>query len=44
LESYNKPIPKTWDEFLITSKYIMDEEYKKGNYDFLPYNGFFDGI
>ncbi|OUM69931.1 hypothetical protein PIROE2DRAFT_2131 [Piromyces sp. E2] len=43
LKKYNKTIPKTWDEFLTTSKYIMDEEYKSNNMDFLPYNGFFDG-
>ncbi|ORX44206.1 periplasmic binding protein-like II [Piromyces finnis] len=42
LNKYNKTVPETWDEFLATSKYIMDEEYKLNNLNFIPYNGFFD--
>ncbi|OUM69936.1 hypothetical protein PIROE2DRAFT_2137, partial [Piromyces sp. E2] len=42
LNEYNKKIPKTWDELLETSKYILQKEIEKNNTDFLTYNGLFD--
>ncbi|OUM67981.1 hypothetical protein PIROE2DRAFT_58379 [Piromyces sp. E2] len=40
LDKYNKTIPKTWDELLKTSKFILNEE-KKFNKDLIGYNGYF---
>ncbi|ORX61247.1 periplasmic binding protein-like II [Piromyces finnis] len=43
LKKYNKSLPKTWDELIETSKYIIDEEQKLGN-SIIGYNGlFYDG-
>jgi len=39
LTKYNKTVPKTWDELLDTSKYILERE---NNTDLVAYNGFFD--
>jgi len=39
LKKYNKLPPKTWDELMKTSKYIVDEEKKKGNTKLKRYNG-----
>lgn len=44
LNKYNKRIPKTWDELLITAKYIIEEERKIGNTELLAYNGLFSSI
>jgi len=40
LNKYSKRIPKTWDELLYTSKYILDKE-KENNDKLKGYNGFF---
>jgi len=40
LNKYNKRIPKTWNELLITGKYIYEKE-KEINPDILIYNGAF---
>jgi len=40
LKKYNKPIPKTWDELINTSHYIMEKE---NNTNLVAYNGFIDG-
>jgi len=42
LKKYNKEIPKTWDELLKTSKYILEKE-KINNSKLIKYNGLFDG-
>jgi len=42
LNKYSKRIPKTWDELLYTSKYILDKE-KEYNDKLKGYNGFFVG-
>jgi len=39
LTTYNKRVPKTWDELIETSKYILQEEKKKNNTDLVAYNG-----
>ncbi len=39
LTTYNKRIPKTWDELVETSKYILKEEREKNNTDLVAYNG-----
>jgi len=39
LSKYNKRPPKTWDELIETSKYILEEEKKIGNTDLIGYNG-----
>ncbi|OUM60623.1 hypothetical protein PIROE2DRAFT_13569 [Piromyces sp. E2] len=36
---YHKSIPKTWDELLKTSKYIVDEEKKINNTKIIGYSG-----
>ncbi|KAL6631985.1 periplasmic binding protein-like II [Neocallimastix sp. 'constans'] len=41
LNKYNKTIPKTWDELLNTSKYILKEEHKANNTNVVGYNGLF---
>jgi len=33
-------IPKTWDEMIITAKYIMQQEQLENNYIY-GYNGYF---
>jgi len=43
LKTYNKRIPKTWDELIETSKYILQEERKKNNTDLVAYNGLMNG-
>jgi len=40
LKKYNKRIPKTWDELIETSKYIMERE---NDPELIAYNGLFDG-
>eukprot|EP00833_Pecoramyces_ruminatium_P013862 jgi/Orpsp1_1/1187894/evm.model.d7180000061000.1 len=43
LNKYNKNIPKTWDELIETSKYILNEERKvNNNTDLIAYNGLFN--
>ncbi|ORX75948.1 periplasmic binding protein-like II [Anaeromyces robustus] len=42
LSKYNKTIPKTWDEFIHTGKYIIEEERKRNNTELITYNGLFD--
>ncbi|OUM56677.1 hypothetical protein PIROE2DRAFT_18603 [Piromyces sp. E2] len=44
LNKYNKTIPVTWNEFLETSKYIMEKERKANNTNLMIYNGLFNGI
>ncbi|ORX79048.1 periplasmic binding protein-like II [Anaeromyces robustus] len=39
LERYNKTIPKTWDELIETSKYIIEKE---NDPDLVAYNGLFN--
>ena len=44
LSKYKKEVPKTWDELLEISKYIMKEELKLNNKtDIISYNGLFCG-
>jgi len=43
LTTYNRRIPKTWDELIETSKYILHEERKKNNTDLVAYNGLMNG-
>jgi len=43
LSKYNKRPPKTWDELIETSKYILEEEKKIGNTDLIGYNGLIYG-
>ena len=42
LSKYNMNSPKTWEELLITSKFIYDEE-KKLNNTIVRYIGSFNG-
>jgi len=42
LNQYNKPIPKTWDELIKTSKYILKQERLNNNTELIGYNGEFD--
>ncbi|ORX42200.1 hypothetical protein BCR36DRAFT_308104, partial [Piromyces finnis] len=45
LNKYNKNIPKTWDELLDTSKYILEmERTNYNNTELRAYNGLFNGI
>ncbi|ORX83229.1 periplasmic binding protein-like II [Anaeromyces robustus] len=39
LDKYNKTIPKTWDELIETSKYIIEQE---NDPNLIAYNGLFD--
>ncbi|ORX34621.1 periplasmic binding protein-like II [Piromyces finnis] len=39
LDKYGEKVPKTWDELIKTSKYIMEEEKKLNNTDIISYNG-----
>ncbi|ORX83189.1 periplasmic binding protein-like II [Anaeromyces robustus] len=41
LKKYNRRIPKTWEELMETSKYIMDEEKNLNNTELMTYNGLF---
>ncbi|OUM63572.1 hypothetical protein PIROE2DRAFT_61201 [Piromyces sp. E2] len=42
LDKHNKPIPKTWDELIETSKYILERERNLyNNTDLIAYNGLF---
>ncbi|KAL6591196.1 hypothetical protein U3516DRAFT_805682 [Neocallimastix sp. 'constans'] len=43
LNKYNKDVPKTWDELIETSKYIVNEEKKINNTNLLGYNGGLNG-
>jgi len=43
LDKYNKELPKTWDDLIETGQYILNEEKKLNNTDFVPYNGLFSG-
>lgn len=43
LKQYNKPVPKTWDELIKTSKYILKQERRyNNNTELIGYNGAFD--
>jgi len=42
LDKYQKRPPKTWDELLMTSNYIIEEE-KKFNHTYVRFNGPFNG-
>ncbi|KAL6635675.1 hypothetical protein U3516DRAFT_529780, partial [Neocallimastix sp. 'constans'] len=42
LNKYNKTIPKTWNELVNTSKYILEQEKKLNNTDLIAYNGLFN--
>jgi len=44
LLKYRKDIPKTWDELIETSQYILEEERKLNNTEFVAYNGLLNGI
>jgi len=44
LKKYNLKPPKTWDQLIKASKYILEEEKKLNNTDLIGYNGLFDGI
>jgi len=41
LKRYNKEVPKTWDELIETTKFILDKE-KDTN--LIGYKGYFPGI
>jgi len=41
LNKYKKNIPKTWDELMETSKYIINEEKRLNNTSIVGYNGGF---
>eukprot|EP00833_Pecoramyces_ruminatium_P006823 jgi/Orpsp1_1/1180855/evm.model.c7180000074881.1 len=41
LNKYKKRIPKTWDELINTTKYIINEERKLNNTELSGYNGLF---
>jgi len=41
LNKYNKTVPKTWDELIQTSKYIIEQEKALNNTDLIAYNGVF---
>jgi len=41
LDRYNKTIPKTWDELIETSKYILNHEREIANTDLIGYTGLF---
>jgi len=43
MKKYHKPIPKTWNDLIDTTKHIMNEEKKKdSNTDLVSYVGLFD--
>ncbi|KAL6605335.1 periplasmic binding protein-like II [Neocallimastix californiae] len=44
LNKYKKNIPKTWDELMETSKYIINEEKRLNNTSIVGYNGGFHNI
>lgn len=44
LRTYNRTIPETWDELITTSQYILNEELKLNNTNFVPYNGLFSTL
>ncbi|KAL6590477.1 periplasmic binding protein-like II [Neocallimastix californiae] len=44
LDKYNKELPKTWDDLIETGQYILNEEKKLNNTDFVPYNGLFSEL
>jgi len=41
LNKYKKRIPKTWDELIDTSIYILERE---NNTNLMAYNGLFNGL
>jgi len=41
LKKYNKRIPKTWNELIETSIYILEKEKEKNNTNLVAYNGLF---
>ncbi|ORX83749.1 hypothetical protein BCR32DRAFT_243145 [Anaeromyces robustus] len=43
LDKYHKDPPKTWDELISTSKYIIEEEKKENNTNIVAYNGLYNG-
>jgi len=45
LEKYDKRVPKTWDELIETSQYILEKErVLYNNTNLLAYNGLFNGL
>ncbi|KAL6589009.1 hypothetical protein U3516DRAFT_653405 [Neocallimastix sp. 'constans'] len=42
LKKYNKRIPKTWNELIETSIYILEKEKEKNNTNLVAYNGLLD--
>ncbi|ORX87619.1 hypothetical protein BCR32DRAFT_147409 [Anaeromyces robustus] len=44
LDRYNKSVPKTWDELILTSKEILNEEKKLNNTNLIAYNGLVNEI
>ncbi|ORX79009.1 periplasmic binding protein-like II [Anaeromyces robustus] len=42
LHDYGKRIPKTWEELIETSKYIIEKQREKNNTNFVAYNGSFN--
>jgi len=42
LSKYEKPIPKTWNELIETSQYIMKKEKEFNNTRLIAYNGLFN--
>jgi len=39
LTKYEKDIPKTWDELIETTEYIMKREHEENNFDLVGYSG-----
>jgi len=37
LQRYDKPIPKTWDQLIEITQYILNKEKEKGNTDISGY-------
>ncbi|ORX64251.1 periplasmic binding protein-like II [Anaeromyces robustus] len=42
LRNYNKSVPKTWDELIETSKFIMEQEKTTNNSEIISYNPLLD--
>jgi len=43
LQKYNITIPKTWNELINITEYVLEEEHKLNNYNIIGYNGLFPG-
>lgn len=41
LDLYKKPVPKTWEELIETTNYILDKERELNNTNIVGYNGLF---